>query len=482
MEHLITSKGVFLKRESEIVFFQPESMDLFTIETGLKDTSLPEIVKRFNQSNDVVIPQVTSERDEVAYLSQRQAILPFIVGENVLKSATSRPVLSRLTLNISNDCNLRCAYCYADHGHYHAAKSQMPGQRAEAIAKRILAIYSNVKVVHFFGGEPLMNPKAINAVGFAFERAALAGDIPHLPKFVATTNGTISSDQVIETLKVWSIEPTISWDGPQEIQDSQRPLTGRGSSYRRVVKTLERFQNNSIPYSIECTFNASHIRSGISIVDLMDFFFANTNQRLFHIAPTFTPLPRMGRDNLSQDVFRISSDEEQSLLIDIDSIIPLYRDAARYTVRNFLTGTGPLLEFAFRVVEQILLKKKSLTYCPAFFNQLSIAIDGALFPCFMFAGDTQFCLGNILTDEIPTISGLKVFKRYFEDFGPNTVGTEEWYRPLFGGCVAGDYIATSKLNIRYLAPLYKAIIEECIFELAVGAKIGFLHQTEEGVH
>jgi sulfatase maturation enzyme AslB (radical SAM superfamily) len=72
-------------------------------------------------------------------------------------------VVSRLTLNIANSCNLWCSYCYADHGNHPSPSSLMPPAKAVAAVKRCLDLYAGVSMVHFFGGEPLLNPGAIRA-------------------------------------------------------------------------------------------------------------------------------------------------------------------------------------------------------------------------------------------------------------------------------------------------------------------------------
>jgi hypothetical protein len=152
--------------------------------------------------------------------------------------------------------------------------------------------------------------------------------------------------------------------------------------------------------------------------------------------------------------------------VPVESLAPLYRDAARYTVENVFAGSGPMLSFASNIIEQIISRRKSLVYCPAFFNQLSIAIDGAAYPCFMFIGDSSFRLGNILTDEFPTQDGAAIFRRYFKEFGLSPAGTQQWYAPLFAGCVAGEYITTNTLGKRSSAQLYEAMIEECLLGVA----------------
>lgn len=187
--------------------------------------------------------------------------MPVMLGVETLAASNIRPQINRLTLNVSNACNLWCSYCNADHGYYHSEKSLMPVARAEAIVSRVMEMYAGVSIVHFFGGEPLLNLKAIDAVGQRFQAAIGKGQWAVRPSFVATTNGTLSSTRVLDVLERWKIELTVSWDGPKVVQDSGRPLVGQGSSHDKLLRSLERFKERRIPYTVECTYNAAQLVS-----------------------------------------------------------------------------------------------------------------------------------------------------------------------------------------------------------------------------
>jgi len=468
MERLETERGVLLRDQGGLALFDPDTMQLFSLDLP-SSVPLAEIGRWLERTRPPSVPAGSAEPpDDPLLLSRRQALLPMLVGEEVLASAVVRPRVNRLTINISNACNLWCSYCYADHGLYHEPKSLMPSERATAVVQKILERYEEVEIVHFFGGEPLLNLAAIDAVGEAFTAAVQSGRLAKLPQFVATTNGTLSSGPILDTLVRWDMELTVSWDGPQIVHDAGRPMAGgKGSSFAKLVKSLERFQQRGIQFGIECTYNAQHVDKGVSVIELMDFFHRMTGLQVAHIAPAMLPSSAIESER-PQKVFR-----GQSLLVQLrDSailgrnLIAQYRAAAAYSVENVFAGSGPVLSFVNNIVEQIATRRRSLIYCPAFFDQLSIAAEGTAYPCFMFIGDPSFRLGNLLTDEFPTQDGTTVFRRYFQEFGFAPTGTRKWYAPLFGGCVAGEYIATNTLGIRSMAPLYEAMIEECLLGVA----------------
>lgn len=405
---------------------------------------------------------------ESSYLFERRgAILPLLFGT---KKNGLRPSLGRLTLNISNACNLVCHYCYADHGLYHAQKSLMGADRARQLVDRVVELYRAVETVQFFGGEPLMNVAAIDAIGEAFEQAVAERRLSKMPTFVATTNGTLSTSRVLASLRRWKVSLTISWDGPDAIHDLARPTATGKSSARLLRQSLERFDKNGTPYEIECTYSRAHLEAECSVVDLMEFFMEETGQRVTHIAPAFLPDASDRAGDLGSAIF----DDHggwRSWQAPLAHLIPAYREAAAVSVRNILAARGPILEFAKRIVEQLVEKSPSATYCPAFFSQMSIATDGSVFPCFMFIGDQNFRLGNLFSDSFPTDESRRVFSRYFTEFGEGATGSSAWYAPLSSGCIAGDAIATGSFGRRAMAPLFEAMAEECILGLAADADI-----------
>ena len=90
-----------------------------------------------------------------------------------------------LCLHICHDCNLRCRYCFADEGAYHAERAFMSERTAKTAIDFLIKNSGNRKVleVDFFGGEPLMCLDTIkNVVAYAREEGAKAGK-----KFLFTT-------------------------------------------------------------------------------------------------------------------------------------------------------------------------------------------------------------------------------------------------------------------------------------------------------
>lgn len=449
METLESAGGVLLREGTRCAYFHPGAMRLFRLNAPAA-AALSEVAESIAGK----LPDLSLEQPKGAN-GHREALLPVLaeaqqdkpgpLDESTIPAA--KPHLGRLTIHISNTCNLACTYCYATRGN--AQNRLMSTERMGAVLDRVLEFYGDIAVVHLFGGEPLMNLPAIDAAGEYLESCVREGSLPRMPRLALTTNGTWSSPAVLDTLKRWKIALTVSWDGTRAAQDTCRPTRSGAPSYELLANSLERFREHEIPFEIECTYNGYHRRSGISIVDLMRFFHERTGKRVLHIAPVFLPRrPAQPREETYIDVAELEAD---------------YREAARFSIDNLIAERGPVLQLAFQVASHLASRTPARTYCPAFFSQLTVAADGEVYPCFMLAGDPAYCMGNLLDGSFPGQRAVAVVRRYFDEFNARP---ESWYSCLSEGCIAGEAIVSGVMSDPVMAPIQKAIAEECVLRLA----------------
>ena len=143
--------------------------------------------------------------------------------------------LQSLVMNLTNQCNLSCQYCYEFGEDKVATPDGKPKFMSEEVAKasvdHLIASSKGRRAVHitFFGGETLMNfPLLKWVVNYATEQARLAGQFID---FSLTTNGTLLSPEVIDFLVENSIGVTVSMDGPKEMHDALRVYANGKGSY-----------------------------------------------------------------------------------------------------------------------------------------------------------------------------------------------------------------------------------------------------------
>lgn len=179
----------------------------------------------------------------------------------------------RITLHISNDCNLRCKYCYANGGNYTMPRDLMSVATAEKFVEFCVENFDKISNIVFFGGEPLMNIDIIEIICQKFSNYYKTGVIKHLPTFGIITNGTIMNDRILNILKKYISFITVSIDGPKSVNDYNRVfVNGKGSFeyISRFIKTIKSETNIIIRY--EATYTDEHINQKITKKDLILFF------------------------------------------------------------------------------------------------------------------------------------------------------------------------------------------------------------------
>src|ERR1700730_8916553 len=177
---------------------------------------------------------VADAQELIGELAQTRVIVSGNFAPDPLQEAPADFPLQTLVLNLTNQCNLSCQYCY-EFGEDKVATPEgkpkfMDLETAKASVDFLLEQSAGRKGVHitFFGGETLMNfPLLKNVVAYANAKASEQG---RSIDFSLTTNATLLTATIIEFLSENRIGVTVSMDGPKEMHDKLRVFAnGRGS-------------------------------------------------------------------------------------------------------------------------------------------------------------------------------------------------------------------------------------------------------------
>jgi uncharacterized protein len=152
--------------------------------------------------------------------------------------------LTTMVLNVTNQCNLSCTYCY-EYGEDKIVDTEngrqpkfMSDETARQSVDFMLKEAGDNPTAHvtFFGGETLLNfPVLARTITYARERAREAGKEVD---FSLTTNATLLRPEVIEFLAENNVGVTISIDGPREVQDKFRVFNNGAGSYDVVAPKI----------------------------------------------------------------------------------------------------------------------------------------------------------------------------------------------------------------------------------------------------
>lgn len=150
--------------------------------------------------------------------------------------------LHRLTLAVSEACNLRCRYCsYSGAYRYHRVHSEkkMNGE----IMKKAVDFYfahskeTKDKKMSFYGGEPLTHFDLI-------KQCVEYVETKHNTRasYNMTVNGTLLDKNRISFLVEKDFALLVSLDGPQDIHDRNRVFKNGKGSFDAITKNLRYFK------------------------------------------------------------------------------------------------------------------------------------------------------------------------------------------------------------------------------------------------
>jgi len=287
-----------------------------------------------------------------------------------------RPAIHRLSLNVSNLCNMACKYCYANGGNYYTNGMLMDKRTAFNSVNFAYRNFSAIELINFFGGEPTLNEEIIELVCEFCIYLHAKGMMPYLPRFGLTTNGYIISSRMFDLLRRYNFSVSVSTDGPKMIHDKFRISKEHSGTFDAVANNIRSIIRMGIIPEFECTYTSEHYRMGIDLAALMDFFYDNFGCRTLHcpmvIAESNSPLP-----------------------VPLNTAVRLYSDAIRYSIHNLMDGVPKSISIATRLLNNLTNRIPIYHYCPAGKSSITVNADGNIYACFMLMRGRGFCFGNV---------------------------------------------------------------------------------------
>lgn len=218
-----------------------------------------------------------------------------------------------LNIDLSNGCNMRCLYCYAGRG-----EGRIRYQRKENI-DRIIAVYfdylqqqafsagTTCPIVFSNDAEPTFSPDLlIYTVRMIREKARLYG---LKTCFTTPTNGAFN-----RSLRDFLIEHfdriSFSFDGPEDIQNKQRPLADGTSSYGVVYNNIKALYKSDVKIGFNIVVTGLNIDRLKETVDLFHIHFPGSEI-------SFSPVSLSGRALKENNNLRIEQEAYRDKLAEV---------------------------------------------------------------------------------------------------------------------------------------------------------------------
>lgn len=332
-----------------------------------------------------------SEEEYAAMLNlittDRSTDLASAVLEKLNSVSKSHPItiekhsqsVKSVAIEVSNDCNMRCAYCYGDGGTYGQECCYMACDTAEKCIDYLIAHSNGAKhlSVIFFGGEPLLNlPVVKHIIDYCHAQERI-----HELKFTysITTNATIINDEIIQLLRDNRFSVTISIDGPKDVHDHNRYYKNHGGSYDHVKKNVDRLLEAGIRLHARATVN--------SIEPRLSALYDHLSNMGFHaITLSFVNTSPSSSLYISDEVFPLIYNEIHKL--------------GNLCIQEILT-TGNVKFTMFRILLMRIYRHAKFAYsCGCGAGYLAFTAKGELYPCHRFSNWEKYRLGNMNEENI----------------------------------------------------------------------------------
>lgn len=189
-----------------------------------------------------------------------------------------------VTLLPTLKCNLRCVYCYSEAGENVGNDMDIKTARTSInfIIQNSQELGTKTPHLHFHGGgEPFLKIDLVKEVVNYLRSEAEKNNLK--PSIGGTSNGLISREN-LEWITDNFDYINISIDGPEDIQNVQRPKANGQPSFREVVETIQFLEKKGFEYSTRSTITNDSVNR---IPEIIEFFKSISSNKRFHIEPLF---------------------------------------------------------------------------------------------------------------------------------------------------------------------------------------------------
>ncbi|MDE7394674.1 MAG: thioether cross-link-forming SCIFF peptide maturase [Clostridiales bacterium] len=318
-------------------------------------------------------------------------------------------IIKSMCLNICHNCNLACAYCFADEGKYSGARQSMTADIA-CKALDFLVEKSGDRhnlEVDFFGGEPLLNTDVvIKAVEYG----------RHLEKthnkkfrFTITTNAVNLTDELSDFFNREMYNVVLSIDGRKEVHDRVRKTQGGKGSFDTVLKNALAFarKRGDKQYYVRGTYTALNKDFAADALALADAGFRSVSLEPV-VLPSSHPL---------------ALHEE-----DLPQLYEQYEILAKEYYERRKSDDTWFSFFHFIIdLENASCLNKRYSSCGAGTEYVAVTPTGDLYPCHQFVGEQPYKMGNVSSGEVNA--------QLYDKFCENNLA----YKSVCGDCWAKYY-------------------------------------------
>lgn len=335
----------------------------------------------------------TAQGNNYFYSVRSNRIYPMKMNEEdcrnfhfVLDESYSFNKISIYTIEITQQCNLRCKYCCYS-GDYNNRRShstmQMSYKMLTSCVNFIGKTMNNEDspiTVCFYGGEALL---AIDKISWTINELQ-----KHYPQtvfeYAISTNGVLLNKKTVEWIcSIPNLKVTVTVDGRREIHDSNRVVKDGKGSFEQIMDNLQMFYQLAPKEYLSRIQFISTVESISQVIDLNDFWMNDTLLKQTRPKHISSIIPNFGKN--------------ERVMVNKERFDYFYRSAFNAFIRGEENVLTDELKRLVSVIERRLYYKEpqQQRFRTCFNNLYScfITANGILYACERFC--EELCIGSL---------------------------------------------------------------------------------------
>ena len=277
-----------------------------------------------------------------------------------------------LILHITEQCNLRCHYCYAA-PHRDAVMSRAVLERALHLAvEDHLARFPGQQLgILFFGGEPLLQRELLRETMRLARHIGQESGVVFAGKLA--TNGILLDEEFFRDRETRDLFVTLSHDGVPVAHDAHRVDAAGAGSFARLEPIIELLLRHRPHAPVVTVVNP----------DTLPHFAASIEYLYARGFRVFMPSLNYGAQWTEADMAILARE---------------YRRLAQWYTTVTLAGTEvEFSPFDGKIANRVTGDNCPRERCDLGMREVSIAPDGGIYPCLQFVNDAAFRIGHVTT-------------------------------------------------------------------------------------
>lgn len=319
--------------------------------------------------------EITECYSEIIELYEKGILFSEDDYEKFAEYSVASPVKA-MCLLISQDCNMRCKYCFASTGDFGMGRKLMDFETGKKAIDFLLEKSANRENLEldFFGGEPLMNFETVRQiVEYARSKEKEYGKCF---RFTITTNGLLLDDDKIDFINREMSNVVLSIDGRKEVNDKMRTRVDGSGTYDAIIKKYKNLvdKREHKNYYVRGTFTKYNLDFADDVFDMYENGFKEIS-----IEP-------------------VVAEREQPYALtecDLPKVFSEYEVLAKRILESDNNGKHFNFFHFMLDLDQGPCAIKRLRGCGCGNEYVAINPDGDIYPCHQFVGLEDWKMGNL---------------------------------------------------------------------------------------